>query len=146
MDSRQKTHATARLSTIPRIRRQSTEWIAAQPSKRLHLGLALIWFAFLASLPAADSDTPLGFVDTFAAAMAFVTTGGIFSVFVLATRNSKATAPVSAICGLAVIVVGAMCGFVGHPTSAWGPDAVLAAGIVVLSAAIMMRREPTPAS
>ncbi len=146
MDSQQNTHATTRLSTIPRIRRRPTEWVGARPSKRLHLGLAFIWLAFLASLPSADADTPLGFVDMFATAMAFVTTGGIFSVVALAIQNHKATAPVSVICGLGVIVVAAMCGFVGHPTSTWGPDAVLAAGIVALSAAMMMRRESTPAS
>jgi hypothetical protein len=57
-----------------------------------------------------------------------------------ALSNSQATAPVSAICGLAVIVVAALCGFSGHPASAWGPDAVLAAGIVAMSLFVMGRR------
>jgi len=121
MDAKQNTKITGRISTIPRIRR-SAEWVAARPSAVLHLALAGAWLLFLASLPSTDPDStaPLGFVDGFAAAMAFVTTVGIFAVVFLALRNSKITAPA---------------------TSAWGPDAVLAAAIVAASAAIMSRRD-----
>lgn len=156
MDSRQNAQVSDQISTIPRIRRRSAEWISAQPSRRLHLGLAAAWMGFLytigllgplvSSLFTGPSSEPvpapeLGFVDVFALAMFLVTLGGIFSVVSLAITNSKATAPVSAICGLSVIIVGATCGFVGHPPSAWGPNAALAAGIVAASAAVMMRRE-----
>ena len=149
MDAKRNTQLTDRLSTIPRIRR-STEWIAARPSPQLHLGLAAAWLGFLFTIglfsaPTADpaSAAPLGFVDTFAFAMFMVTLLGIFTVVGLALQNSRATAPVSAACGLSVIIVGATCGFVGHPVSAWGPDAVLAAGIVAASIAIMARRQPS---
>ena len=74
-----------------------------------------------------------------------VTLIGIFAVIGLALANSKATAPVSAICGLSVIVIGATCGFVGHPVSAWGADAVLAAAVVAASVAVMSRRAPDAA-
>lgn len=148
MDAKRNTHVASRRATIPTIRR-STEWIAARPSLQLHLGLAGAWLGFLFTIglfsaPTADpaSTAPLGFVDTFALAMFLVTLLGIFAVVGLALRNSSATAPVSVVCGLSVIVVGATCGFVGHPVSAWGPDAVLAAGIVAGSIAIMARRQP----
>jgi hypothetical protein len=149
MDAQKNVELADRLATIPRIRQRSVEWVAARPSQVLHLGLAAVWLGFLFTIglfsaPTADpaSTAPLGFVDFFAMAMFLVTLGGIFAVIGLALRNNRATAAVSAAAGLAIIVVGATCGFAGHPVSAWGPDAVLAAGIVAASVAIMARRQP----
>ena len=82
----------------------------------------------------------LSFVDSLALAMFLVTLAGIFTVVAFAISNSMATAPVSVVCGLAVIIVAAMCGLSGHPASAWGPDAVLAAGLVAISLFVMGRR------
>lgn len=148
MDARETTKVTTQISALPRIRR-TTEWVAARPSLQLHLGLAVAWLGFLFTIglfsaPTADptSTAPLGFVDMFALTMFLTTLVGIFAVMGMALTNSRRTAPVSAVCGLAIIVVGATCGFVGHPVSAWGPDAVLAAGIVAASIAIMARRAP----
>ena len=148
MDAQKNVELADRLATIPRIRQRSAEWVAARPSQALHLGLAAAWLGFLFTIglfsaPNADpaSTAPLGFVDSFAMAMFLVTLGGIFAVIGLALRNNRATAPVSAAAGLSIIIVGATCGFAGHPVSAWGPDAVLAAGIVAASAAIMARRQ-----
>lgn len=148
MDAQKASQLTDRITTIPRIRQRSVEWIAARPSQGLHLGLATVWLGFLFTIglfsaPTADpeSTAPLGFVDSFAMTMFLVTLVGIFAVIALALQNSSRTAPVSIVCGLAIIVVGATCGFVGHPVSAWGPDAALASGIVAGSVAIMARRQ-----
>lgn len=148
MDARRNAQAAERIATLPRIKERSAEWVAARPSRQLHLALAAMWLGMLYTIglfsaPTADpaSTAPLGFVDVFALAMFLVTLGGIFSVINLAIRNSKATAPVSVMCGLAIIVVGATCGFVGHPVSAWGPDAAIAGVIVAASVAVMARRD-----
>ena len=147
MDARKNVELAERLNTIPRIKQRSVEWIAANPSHGMHLGLAAAWLGFLYTMglfsaPTADpaSAAPLGFVDSFAMAMFLVTLMGVIAVIGLAIRNRPATAPVSAISGLAIIIVGSTCGFVGHPVSAWGPDAVLATAIVAASVAIMARR------
>jgi len=117
MDARQNAHVTERLSTIPRIRKRTAEWVGAQPSRSLHGLLAASWLGFLYTMgmfstPTAEevaaASAPLGFVDSFALAMFLVTLGGIFAVLSFAATNSKVTAPVSALCALSIIVVGAM--------------------------------------
>lgn len=147
MDAKENVKIAQQTSTIPRIKRRSAEWVAANPSHALHLGLGAAWLGFLYTIglfsaPTADptSAAPLGFVDSFAMAMFLVTLMGIMAVVSMAIGNHRATAPVSAISGLSIIIVGATCGFVGHPVSAWGPDAALAAVIVAGSVAIMARR------
>jgi hypothetical protein len=147
MDSRKNVELAERLNTVARCWRGGVEGGGACPSHGMHLGLAAAWLGFLYTIglfsaPTADpaSVAPLGFVDSFAVAMFLVTLGGIVTVISLAVRNHRATAPVSAAAGLAIIIVGATCGFAGHPVSAWGPDAVLASAIVAASVGLMARR------
>ena len=145
MDSTRNEQLRAAIASIPRIAERPAQWVAAAPSRLLHGGIGVAWLGFLWTLgiftPSNGGGAiDLSFVDSLALAMFLVTLAGIFTVVAFAMSNSMATAPVSVICGLAVIVVAAMCGFSGHPATAWGPDAVLAAGIVAVSLFVMGRR------
>ncbi len=151
MDARHTVDVTRDISTIPRIERR-VEWRAKAPSHPLHLGLAAGWVGLLymiglftvSSADAADA-APLGLFDTVAAGMLLITIVGIFGVISLALQNSKATAPASIIAGLSIVTIGATCGFVGHPVSAWGGGAAFAGVLVAASVAIMSRGEKVEA-
>lgn len=144
MDSHKATDLKARLSTLPRIGRRD-QWVAAEPSRPLNLGIAASWLGFLYTLglfsPSSGETTePLSFADNLALMFFLVILGGILAVVGMAMANHPATAAVSAIAGIAIIVLGATCGFAGHPVSAWGPDAALASVIVAASVTVMARR------
>lgn len=145
MDSTRNEQLRAAIASIPRIAERPAQWVAAAPSRVLHGGIGAAWLGFLWTLgiftpSGGGGAVDLSFVDSLALAMFLVTLAGIFTVVAFAISNSMATAPVSVVCGLAVIIVAAMCGFSGHPASAWGPDAVLAAGLVAVSLFVMGRR------
>ena len=148
MDSHKANDLKARLSTIPRIARRD-RWVAAEPSRPLNLGIAASWFGFLYTLglfSASSNDAaaePLSFADNLALLFFLVILGGILAVVGMAMANHPGTPAVSAVAGIAIIVLGATCGFAGHPVSAWGPDAALAAIIVGGSVAVMARRAPS---
>lgn len=145
MDSTRNDQLRSALASIPRIASQPAQWVAAAPSRVLNGLIGASWLGFLWTLGVFTSSSggeqiTLNFMDSLALAMFLVTLGGIFSVVALAVSNASATAPVSVLSGLAIIVVAAMCGFSGHPASAWGPDAILAAAIVAGSIFVMSRR------
>lgn len=145
MDSTRNEQLRRVLTSIPRIAERPGQWVSAAPSRVLHAMIGASWLGFLWTLgiftPSDGSGTiDLSFVDSLALAMFLVTLAGIFTVVAFSISNSRATAPVSVLCGLSVIVVAAMCGFSGHPATAWGPDAVLAAAIVAMSLFVMGRR------
>lgn len=147
MDARHAPDARIALATAPKIAQTTTPaWIAAAPSQTLNAVLAISWMGFLWSMglfSSPSSDTviePLSFVDNLALAMFLVTLGGIVAVVGFAIKNSPATPVVSATAGLSMVIVGATCGFAGHPISAWGPNAGSAAIIALGSVALMGRR------
>ena len=150
MDSRKATDLKSRLTAVPRIGRRDS-WVGAKPSRALNLALAGSWLGFLYTLglfSTSTSDTaaePLSFADNLALLFFLVILGGIFAVVGMAIANHPATAAVSGVAGIAIIVLGATCGFAGHPVSAWGPDAGLAAAIVAGSVTVMGRRAPDSA-
>lgn len=146
MDAHKATPLRNRLTTVPRIARRE-QWEAAGPSRLLNLGLGAAWLGFLYTLglfttSGDDTTDPLTFADTLALMFFLVILAGIFAVVAMALTNQATTAPVSALAGLAIIVLGATCGFAGHPVSAWGPDVGLAAVIVAASLGVMGRRAP----
>lgn len=143
MDSRNRLDLTSRLASLPRIARRR-EWMAAEPSRIWNLAIAGSWMGFLYTLglftaSGEASTDPLSFADTLALTFFLVILGGVFAVLGLALANSSQTAPVSVVCALAIIVLGATCGFAGHPVSAWGPDAFLATAIAGASLWVMGR-------
>lgn len=122
-------------------------WVAAPPSGVLNAALALGWMTFLWSIglfsvsDAESAETALSFPDQLALAFFMATLVGIVAVVGAALSNSSRTASISAICALAMIALGATCGFAGHPISAWGPDTASAAVLGFASLAIMGRRQ-----
>ncbi len=143
MDSRNRLDLTTRLASLPRIARRR-EWSPAEPSRSWNLAIAASWLGFLYTLglfttSGEGSPDPLSFADSLALAFFLVVLGGVFAVVGLALANSPQTAPVSVVCALGIIVLGATCGFAGHPVSAWGPDAFLAAAIAGGSMWVMGR-------
>jgi hypothetical protein len=149
MDSRKAANLKTRIASLPRISRRQTEWTPAAPSRLLNLGLAASWLGFLYTLglfstsSSEASSDPLSFADNLALLFFLVILGGIFAVVGLAISNHPATAAVSVGAAIAIIVLGATCGFAGHPVSAWGPDAALASAIAAASLAVMGRRAAT---
>ena len=151
MDAQKSLELRERLAAIPRIAQRPVRWVAAAPSRVLNLGLAASWIGFLYTLGffSASGETstdPLTFADTLALLFFLVILGGIMAVVGLALANHRATAAVSAVSALAIVVLGATCGFAGHPVSAWGPDAALAGGIALASVAVWSRGEVVPAA
>ena len=145
MDSRNRLDLTTRLASLPRIARRR-EWAPAEPSRLWNLTIAGSWLGFLYTLglftaSGDGSSDPLSFADSLALAFFLVILGGVFAVVGLALANSSQTAPVSALCAVAIIVLGATCGFAGHPVSAWGPDAFLATAIAAGSLWVMGRSQ-----
>jgi hypothetical protein len=147
MDARHAPDAQTALATAPTIARSTnTPWVGAEPNHSLNTVLAVSWMGFLWSIgffAGPSSDTiiaPLSFVDNLAKAMFLVTLGGIVAVIGFAIKNSPLTPIVSAAAGLSMVLIGATCGFAGHPISAWGPNAGSAALIALGSVALMGRR------
>ncbi len=143
MDAQKATEVTERMATIPRIRARTLEWVAAAPSRTLNLSLAATWIGFLYTLgffsTSEASPDPLSFADTLALLFFMVILVGIMAVVALALANHRATAAVSAAAAVGIVVLGATCGFAGHPVSAWGPDTGLAAVIALASLAVLGR-------
>ncbi|MGI9606883.1 MAG: hypothetical protein ACR2P0_12160 [Acidimicrobiales bacterium] len=146
MDSRKALDLRTRRSAIRPIARAAERFVPAAPSRGLHLTLAAAWLGFLYTLGlfagsgSTEAVDPLSFGDALAWVFFLAILGGVMMVLSLAVSNHRATAAVSTVCALAIIVLAATCGLAGHPTSAWGPDAVLAAGIAAAGIAILGRR------
>ena len=145
MDSRNRLDLATRLASLPRVARRR-QWSPAEPSRLLNMAIAGSWLGFLYTLglfsaSGEGSADPLSFADSLALAFFLVILGGVFAVVGLALANSPQTAPVSVTCTLAIIVLGATCGFAGHPVSAWGPDAFLATVIAGGSIWVMGRSQ-----
>ena len=148
MDARKAGQLRTRLASVPRITRRD-RWESAPQSRALNLSLAAGWLGLLYALGffTASSDgasaEPLTFADTLALVFFLANLSGIFAVVGLALSNHRATAAVSAVSGIGIIVLGATCGFAGHPVSAWGLQVGLAGVLVAASIAVMGRRAPT---
>ena len=144
MDARKAHDLRDRLGAFTAIQR-ARSWVAAPPSRGLHLALAAAWLGFLWTLGFFGSSSgegsadPLSFADALALAFFLVILGGIVTVLAMAMANHPATAPVSTVAAIAIVLLAATCGFAGHPISAWGPDAALAAAIGASGVGIMAR-------
>ncbi len=145
MDAR---HAeTVEVTRLRRITERPAEWVAAAPNPVLNVGLASAWIGFLWSIgffgtSEAGLATELSTLDQFALAMFLATLGGLIAVVAYALVNSPRTAGVSAVCAISMVTIGTLCGFVGHPISAWGPSTFFAGAIGAASLAIAARRAP----
>ena len=145
MDSQKSVGIRDRVVSIPRIAQVPLRWVAAAPSRALNLGLAASWIGFLYTLgffssgSSSESADPLSFADTLALMFFLVILTGIMAVVGLALANHRATAAVSTIAAVAIVLLGATCGFAGHPVSAWGPDAGLAGAIALASLGVWSR-------
>lgn len=144
MDARHLNDVTIDRTTLQEIPRR--EWEAAAPSRVLHGGLAAAWMWFLWSIGLFASPDPNAAAPVFSVVeelLMFALLGTIVAVLStigLALMNHRATARVSTLCALSMVVIGTTCGFAGHSISSWGSLTGSAAAIGMASIAILGRR------
>ncbi len=143
MDAKHATQVDT--STLRTIGSRPIEWVAAAPNPVLNIGLATAWIGFLWAIgmfsPAPETiTTELSALDNLGLAMFLATLAGLMSVVGLALTNSDRTAAVSGVCAISMVTIGTLCGFAGHPISAWGPNTAFAAVIGFASLAVAARR------
>lgn len=150
-------HADAAVHTVidaPVIKRAGTTeeiaFVPAPQSRLLNGFIGALWaFQLITIFTFVASDGPResipGLIYGFAVGLDLVLLFGMLAVVTYAAKNSAITAPLSFGLAVGTMVFGALCGLVGHPSSAWLSDLAFGAVLAVGSVAVFARRaKPEP--
>lgn len=143
MDARHLSEVEIDQTTLVAIERR--RWVEAPQSRAANGLLATGWLLFLWSIGLFSAGSgeaavaPLSSTEQVIMTFVLATIVGVFGTLGAALANNRLASRLSAGCALAMVVLGATCGFAGHTISSWGPSTGIAAVLGLASLAVLGR-------